>query len=156
MNELWHSYERELGSEDLEMAETLSRVGKGVNAVAAVNLALSIMQFLLVIITAYHGGQTYFRSIWSYFDIIYSILNTLISLSVIIDAFIDIVALRILEAILAIVIVIKLLYFLQLIDQIAPLVNVIILVFEDIGWFIMVFVTIIFAIATSYYLIGQN
>jgi heme/copper-type cytochrome/quinol oxidase subunit 4 len=100
------------------------------------------------------GGSNFFKSIWSYFDIIYFILNTLISLSVIIDAFLDITVLRILEAIFSIVIVIKLLYFMQLIDQIAPLVNMIILILGEFGWFITVFVTLIFAVSTSYYLIG--
>jgi len=44
----------------------------------------------------------------------------------------------------------------QLVDNIAPLVNIIIKIFGDIGWFLMVLVVAMWAFATSFYLIGRN
>jgi len=44
----------------------------------------------------------------------------------------------------------------QLIDQIAPLVNIIIKVFQDIGWFMMIMSVSIFMFANSFFIIAQN
>ena len=49
---------------------------------------------------------------------------------------------------------IKMLYFMQLIDAIAPLVKIILLIFVDIGWFMLIFIIIMFGFATSFYLLG--
>lgn len=63
---------------------------------------------------------------------------------------------RIVEAFLSIIIILKLVYFTQLIDGIAPLISIIIQIFIDIGWFMIIFGIIIFAFAYSFYLIGKN
>ena len=83
---------------------------------AIVNLFLSIVQFLMSLVIIVSGISTYFRSLWSYFDLIYIVLNTLISLSILIESFISTEDLRVLESILAIVVLVKLLYYLRLVD----------------------------------------
>ena len=55
---------------------------------------------------------------------------------------------------MAIIIVIKCLYFMQLVDQISPLVNTIFLILGEIGWFMIVLLIFIFGFATSFFLIG--
>jgi hypothetical protein len=62
--------------------------------------------------------------------------------------------LRLVCSILSIVIIVKLLYYMQLMDNVAPLVNIIILIFGDIGWFLLVFVITMWGFATSFYMIG--
>lgn len=41
-------------------------------------------------------------------------------------------------------------------DEIAPLINIIIKIFIDIGWFMIVFILIMACFSISFYLIGQN
>ena len=63
---------------------------------------------------------------------------------------------RVLSAILSIMIFGKLMYFLQIIDEVAPLINIIIKIFYDIGWFIIIMFVIIFSFSTSFYIIARN
>jgi hypothetical protein len=41
-------------------------------------------------------------------------------------------------------------------DEIAPLINIIIKIIKDIGYFILVFILIIACFSVSFFLIGQN
>ena len=50
----------------------------------------------------------------------------------------------------------KLLSFLELNDNTSPLMDIIYQVFTDIGYFIIVFMIVIIACATCFYLFGQN
>jgi len=61
---------------------------------------------------------------------------------------------RQIEAILCFTIVTKLVYFMQLIDEIAPLVNIIIRIFYDIMWFMIILIIAIFSYANSFFLLG--
>lgn len=129
------------------------------DGLAIANFVLSVVQVVEVLWMLYSSGLmliTSLTSYWTFFDISYIIMNTLVSLSVVLPSFIPIESLRILEAILSIVIVLKMLYFMQLIDQIAPLVYVIFRIFYDIAWFMVVFIMILFANSTAFYLVGQN
>jgi len=69
---------------------------------------------------------------------------------------IDVEILRLIESALAIVIITKLLYFMRLIDSISPLVNIILLIFRAIGWFMLILIIFLLGFSTSFYLIGQN
>jgi hypothetical protein len=61
---------------------------------------------------------------------------------------------RHIQAVLSYVIVLKLIYFMQLIDDIAPLVNIIIRIFYDIFWFSIILIIALFSYANSFFLIG--
>lgn len=41
-------------------------------------------------------------------------------------------------------------------DEVAPLINIILKIFKDIGYFILVFILIMFCFAVAFYLIGKN
>ena len=110
----------------------------------------------MFVVQGYYAGKTYFKTIWSFFDIMYVVVNGLVGLALIIDGMIDIKALRMIEATLSIVIIVKLIYFTQLMDEIAPLVNIILMIFNDIGWFMIIFLITAFSFALSFNLIGQN
>lgn len=95
-------------------------------------------------------------SMWAYFDIMYIVINSLVSISLVDGSILTKENLRIVEAFLSIIIILKLVYYTQLIDGIAPLISIIIQIFIDIGWFMVIFCIIIFAFAYSFYLIGKN
>ena len=63
---------------------------------------------------------------------------------------------RVVVALSAILIWTKLLYFMLLVDAIAPLVSIAIKVFKDITYFLFVMVVALFAFANAFYLIGRN
>ena len=47
-------------------------------------------------------------------------------------------------------------YYMQIIDEIAPLINIILKIFSDIKWFLVVYIIIIFAFSSSFELLGRN
>jgi hypothetical protein len=57
-----------------------------------------------------------------------------------------------LQAALSIAIFLRLFYFLQLIDEMAPLIRIILLVLDDIIYFIVILVILVFAFSNSFYL----
>lgn len=60
------------------------------------------------------------------------------------------------QSILCITIFGKLLYYLQLLDEVAPLIKIINAIFYDIRWFMLVFLVTIFAFSQSFYLLGKS
>ena len=84
----------------------------------------------------------------------YVVMNGLVTISFLSPNFISQNALRQIEAILCFTIVTKLVYFMQLIDEIAPLVNIIIRIFYDIMWFMIILIIAIFSYANSFFLLG--
>jgi hypothetical protein len=50
----------------------------------------------------------------------------------------------------------KTFYYLKLVDQIAPIIDIIIRIVFDIKWFMFVFVLSIAAFSTSFFLLGRN
>jgi len=87
---------------------------------------------------------------------LYIVLNGTISISQMNHALMAMPTIRMLESFLSIIIVVKLVYFMQLIDEVAPIVNTIFLIFKDIIWFVLIVLVFLFALANSFYLIGQT
>lgn len=125
-------------------------------ALIAFNLFLSGYSLAMICIQCYHSWKTFLKSIWAYFDILYIITNSFVSICLIDQSIIHISHVRTVEAFLSVIIIMKLVYFMQLIDVIAPLISIIIQIFIDIAWFMLIFVIIIFAFSYSFYLIGRN
>ena len=84
----------------------------------------------------------------------YIILNGIVSYGLFFHQQIKKERLRVVESLLAIVIIIKLLYFMTLFDNISPLVNTIWLILGEIGWFMLILVIFMLGFATSIYLVG--
>ena len=59
-------------------------------------------------------------------------------------------------SILSLTIFTRMLYYMQLVDNIAPLVNSFMQILFDIRWFLTIMLVIMFAFANSFYLIGRN
>ena len=64
--------------------------------------------------------------------------------------------LRIVESILSVVIFVKLIYFMQLIDKIAPLVDTILVIMKEMMSFMIILLIIILSLANCYFLLAQN
>ena len=97
------------------------------------------------------------KSFWGWFDVMYIILNGVINIGLLSPgSLIGSKSLRLIASLLSIVIIVKLLYYMQLMDSVAPLVNIIILIFYDIGWFVIVLVLTMWGFSTAFYLIGKN
>ena len=64
--------------------------------------------------------------------------------------------LRIVESILSVVIFAKLIYFMQLIDKIAPLVDTILVIMKEMMSFMIILLIIILSLANCYFLLAQN
>ena len=64
--------------------------------------------------------------------------------------------LRVLEAFTALIIWFKALYYLQLFDNISPLVVIIFEIFQGIITFIVILIIFMFAFASAFYMIGRN
>lgn len=99
-------------------------------------------------------GISYMKDIWGWFDLIYILLNGVINAVNIQKDLMEKKDLRLIQSVLSITIIVKLLYFMQLIDQIAPLVKIIQLIFGDIGWFMVIFLVAMFGFSTSFRLLG--
>ena len=64
--------------------------------------------------------------------------------------------LRVMSSMVAVLIWTKSLYFMQLIDQVAPLVHIIMMIFWDIRFFIVTMMIAVFAFANAFYMLGKN
>ena len=96
----------------------------------------------------------YWKSPWAYVDVLYTVLNFTVTLSIM--GHFSLEFFRKVQAFLALVVWGKCLYFLQLIDDIAPLIHIIFRIFSDIKWFVILLAIEMFAFANCFYLIGKN
>ena len=79
-----------------------------------------------------------FYRAWTYLDAIQLSTNIYVSLSYFIDH--DIYTERIIEALLTVTMTFKILYFLRLKGEIAPLIDILFIILYEIRWFIIVFI----------------
>lgn len=99
------------------------------NAIVACSL-INLLNFLIYCKQSYYLGFDIFRRKWSVMDMWILSLNFVNTASLVID--IGIQRLRVVESILCILQWFKFLYFMQLVDDIAPYVNIIFVIFNDI------------------------
>lgn len=95
-----------------------------------------------------------FRRFWSYLDVISITFNVVASLSNLSDA--NPINTRVIEALLIIIMFLKLLYYLRLIPAVAPLVSIMTQIVVDISWFMMIFIIFLIALILAFYEIGKN
>ena len=95
---------------------------------------------------------------YPWIDTVYSALNLTVSIMIIQSIYEDnhaaIDRLRHMEAITASIIWVKSLYFLELFDEISPLVKSIFKMFEDVFYFTLILILAMFSFAFSYFLLG--
>ena len=100
-------------------------------------------------------GIIVIKRLWSVVDFIIIVLNYFIVLNHF--AFnIDIITIRVIEAILSVMLWFKSLYYLSLVGEIAPLVDIIFVIFSEIKYFMVIFIIGLFAFINAFYIIGRN
>jgi len=80
------------------------------------NFVSTLYSIWLVCWVGYKSARTYFSSPWSYFEIFFIFLNGVISMTLLNDGMISITNLRVVESWLSIIIIMKLIYFMQLVE----------------------------------------
>lgn len=103
----------------------LEKEGPAKAASAIANLISSLYTFYFISRNTYEVYETFYKSVWGYFEIIYFALNMTVSVVLIANDgymfsdtqnLMDVQDLRIIESFLAIIIFMKLLYFMQIVD----------------------------------------
>lgn len=118
------------------------------------NLILTIVNIGVVVLKTKHTGESYWNSQWSYLDFSYCFINFIIVCLIL--NYKPYAVLRYLEAFNAIILAQKSLYFLEMVDKIAPLINILYQVLGEIKYFLLVIVIMFCAFASAFYLLGQN
>jgi hypothetical protein len=114
----------------------------------------------MVIIMArvfYLTGSSFFKRVYTWFDIVFYSLNTIANMLALSgDGISSMETQRLLQSFSILFFLAKNFYFMKLVDEIAPLVDIIIQVFFDIKWFLFVFMAFVLCFGISFFLIGNN
>lgn len=144
-----------------------------------VNISLVCYTIYRICYSARNIGRETFKQLWTFADLIYVVILMYVSVADLVkirDASTSVslgpvdykvdnsllfvgsnsTVILYFQAILSITIWVKAMYFLQLIDAVAPLIKIISRIFFEIGYFIIVMLIVIFAFANAIYLIGIN
>jgi hypothetical protein len=119
-----------------------------------INLIGTLLTLIPMIFQSYASGTTYWFSIWAYFDLSYVVLNSIASFLIITSDSLQ--SYRTIMAAMSLVIWMKGMYFMQLFDSFAPLVDSMFMILGSIKYFMITFILILFTWANAYYLIGRN
>ena len=101
---------------------------------------------------------------WSWIDLLSLLLNFFAQIAALsgADSSFDVhadrqrVLVRVVEAFLIIIMLIKLLYYLRLIPQISPLISIMMQIVLDIQWFMLIFGIFVAALVLAFHKVGQN
>lgn len=122
------------------------------------NQVVSMMLILIMCIIFNHMGTKFFKRFYTWIDICFYSLNTMISIIVL--TFEENEANKKMERILACFAVFlflnKSFYYMKLVDSIAPFIDIIIQIVVDIQAFMIVFFTAMIALSCSFFLLAQN
>ena len=95
-----------------------------------------------------------FKRFWAYLD--FSILTANIIIACSLFTEMNVLNLRIFEAILIVVMMLKSLYFLRLIGEIAPLIDIIFSIIHEIRYFMAIYIIALVSFICAFYSIGRN
>lgn len=101
-------------------------------------------------------GTKYLGRVYTWSDIAFYTFNTITNALVIKNENELVRIQRILCSFSMICFLVKTFYYLKLVDQIAPIIDIIIRIIFDIKWFLLVFVLSIAAFSISFFLLGNN
>mmetsp|Transcript_9402 Transcript_9402/g.14353 ORF Transcript_9402/g.14353 Transcript_9402/m.14353 type:complete len:170 (+) Transcript_9402:5648-6157(+) len=101
-----------------------------------------------------HLKQLVFQRMWSIMDIVIILCNLIIFFQLWFT--INVETLRVFETVLTVFIWFKSLYFFRLVGEIAPLVDIIFVILNDIKYFMVIFVVVLIAFIQAFYIVGQN
>ena len=124
------------------------------NLIIVVCGGINILNTLVFIMQTKYLGTNAFTRIWSIIDFIIIITNNVTW----VNAYYKIgtAKMRLIECLLILCIWFKSMYYMRLIQKIAPLVESIFVILDDMMYFLLVFGIGIFAFAEAFFILGQN
>ena len=147
--------ERQIHDDSLEFWLDSDQMRKLNLFVVAMNQIQTIIMVSIMIRTYILAARNYFDRVYTWFDIMFYTLNTIANqFAFYQESYIEVQ--RILQAFCVICFLGKNFYYMSLVDQIAPLIDIIIRIFFDIKWFLFIFLACIFSFGLSFYLLGAN
>ena len=102
----------------------------------------------------YFTGKSFFYRVYTWFDIFFYTLNTIASQLSLTDGLESQNLIRKLQAAGILLFLAKNFYFMKLVDEIAPLIDIIIRIFIDIKWFMFIFFCFIVCFGFAFFLLG--
>ena len=99
-------------------------------------------------------GVDAFTRVWSINDFIIIITNFITLFNLIFDF--GIVTIRVVESILILAMWFKSLYYMRLVNEIAPLVESIFVIMQDMLYFLLIFAIGIISFSEAFFIIGKN
>ena len=99
-------------------------------------------------------GIKAFGRLWSQVDFFIIVTNWATVINLVWEM--DLKKIRIIECILLLMMWFKSLYFLRLVNEIAPLVESIFVIMDDIKYFMLIFIIGVVAFAQAFFVIGKN
>lgn len=122
------------------------------------NMLCAFYTIVLMVLQAKSVGKDYWKTKWAITDIIYTILNIIISIMIMVFNENDdsVALLRRLEAVACLVISFKALYFAELIVKLAPIIQTILKMLSDSIGFMIILLIVEFAFVVAFWLLGKN
>lgn len=118
------------------------------------NLVITILNVGVVVAKTYYTGESYWNSQWSYIDSVFCFVN--LTIVVMILNYTPRAVLRYLTAFNAILLAQKSLYFLEMNNKVAPLVNILYQTLTKIRYFLLINIIMFCAFASAFYLLALN
>ena len=103
-------------------------------------------------------GKKFLLRVYTWFDLTFYILNSIANFEILaISSHEDSIrGQRVLHAFACLFFLASTFYFMKLVDNIAPLIDIIIRIFGDIKWFMFVFLCVLCAFGIAFYLLAAN
>ena len=101
-------------------------------------------------------GNQFLKRTYTIVDIGFYTLNTFTNLLIVAPGTDNVKLQRVFCAFAVLLFLTKTFYYLKLVDEISPIIDIIIKIVIDIRWFMFIFMLSICAFSTSFFLLGQN
>ena len=129
---------------------------KAADIIIILNQLQTVIMVCIMIRIFMKTGKSFFYRVYTWFDIVFYTLNTIASQYAFSENYDSQGMIRILQAFGILFFLAKNFYFMKLVDEIAPLIDIIIRIFIDIKWFMFIFFAFIVCYSFSFYLLGLN
>ena len=124
------------------------------NVIIIVNQVQTLIMLTIMAQIFYFTGKSFFYRVYTWFDIFFYTLNTIASQLSLTDGLESQNLIRKLQAAGILLFLAKNFYFMKLVDEIAPLIDIIIRIFIDIKWFMFIFFCFIVCFGFAFFLLG--
>ena len=121
------------------------------------NQIMTVIMLVIMACVYRYTGKKYIYRVFTWFDITFYTLNTIANFQILTKTHDDAIATqRILHAFACLFFLGSAFYYMKLVDDIAPLIDIIIRIFGDIKWFMFVYICVLCAFSFAFYLLGAN